>query len=68
MARAVIISATIAACFCLYLDRPTPVQPTQVDFCVIDFPAAAKDENGVWHKGWGRGYGPCSLMDRFENA
>lgn len=64
---AILISATIAALFCLWLDQPTPIKTVQVDYCVIDFPAAGKDEAGNWHFGWGRGWGPCSRLDRFED-
>jgi len=44
-----------------------PVKAVQVDYCVIDYPAAARDAAGEWHYGWAHGYGPCSLLDRYEN-
>lgn len=65
MIRSVILSATIAALFVMWKERPTPVKSVQTDYCVIDYPAAAKDEFGVWHFGWGRGYGLCKLQDKY---
>jgi hypothetical protein len=67
LARAILIAATLAALFCLYRDRPRPVKAVQVDYCVIDIPYGAKDQMGRWHRVWGKGYGPCSELDRFEN-
>jgi hypothetical protein len=68
MTRALILVATITIFVCLLLDRPKPVKSAQVvPYCVITYPAAVKDAQGNWHKGWARGYGPCSQLDRFEN-
>lgn len=66
MIRAVIVSATIAALIIGWLERPTPVKSVQVDYCVIDYKAAGKDQFGNWHTGWAKGYGPCTLLDRYE--
>jgi hypothetical protein len=65
--RAIILAAALAALFCIYLDRPQPVKAAQVDYCVIDEHYVAKDELGRWVRFWGKGYGPCSKLDRFEN-
>lgn len=65
--RSIILAATAVALVCLWLDRPAPVKAVQVDYCVIDYPAAARDAAGEWHYGWAHGYGPCSLLDRYEN-
>ena len=66
MIRAVLLALTIAALLCMWGDRPKPAKIVQVDYCPISYRAAVKDELGVWHFGWGAGYGPCALMDRFE--
>jgi hypothetical protein len=63
LARSIILAAALAALFCLYRDRPKPVK----DYCVIDEHFAAKDELGRWRRFWGKGYGPCSRLDRYEN-
>jgi hypothetical protein len=68
MIRAIILAATIAALFTLWRERPlSPVIVSQVDYCVITYKGAGKDEMGQWHQGWVQGYGPCSLLDRYEN-
>ncbi|WP_454626987.1 hypothetical protein [Bradyrhizobium cenepequi] len=67
MTRAIILAATAAAIIVGYLDRPKPVKAVSVPYCVIDIPFAAKDFRGNLHKGWGKGYGPCSQLDRFED-
>lgn len=68
MIRSVIVAATVAALIALWIDRPKPVKSVQVDYCPITVRGAAKDEIGEWHFGWAQMYGPCSLLDRFENA
>jgi hypothetical protein len=69
MIRALILVALITICVCFLLrDRPTPVKAAKVvTYCVIDEHFAAKDELGRWHRFWGKGYGPCSRLDRYEN-
>ncbi len=36
MIRAVILSATLAALFCMWMDRPAPVKSVKVDYCKLD--------------------------------
>ena len=68
MIRAVIVAATIATLVSIWLDQPTHVKPVQVDYCQITVRAAAKDPKGKWRFFWGDTYGPCSHLDRYENA
>lgn len=63
MIRLIII--TIAALFWLWLDRPAPSRLVQTDYCLIDYKAAGKDLFGEWHSAWVKGYGLCSLQDKF---
>lgn len=66
MIRAIILSATIAALVSLWMDKPPPVKAAPVvAYCVIDYKAAGKDIFGNVVTGWARGYGPCSLQDKF---
>jgi len=66
MIRAIILSATAAALVTLWMDEPAPVKTAVVvPYCIIDFKAAGKDIFGNVVTGWARGYGPCSLQDKF---
>ena len=66
MIRAVLLALTIAALFCMWGDRPAPSRMVEVPYCPIEYRAAVKDELGAWHFGWAQSYGPCVLMDSFE--
>lgn len=80
MIRAVLLSATIAALFSMWMHQPDGrkyypgqgeiplLQISQVDYCVIDMRFASKMPNGEYRFGWGDGYGPCYLLDRYENV
>lgn len=83
MTRAIILSATIAALICMYLDRPRPIQTVETKYCLQDIHVAErqvlimpdgrpviKDGKLVerWQKLWAKGYAPCSQMDRYEWA
>jgi len=66
MIRAIILSATVAAMVTLWMDEPMPVKAAVVvPYCIIDFKAAGKDIFGNVVVGWTRGYGLCSLQDKF---
>lgn len=65
MIRAVILSATIAALVVMWREQPTPVKVVETPYCVIDYKAAGKDIFGNVVTGWAKGYGPCSLQDKF---
>lgn len=67
MIRATVLSVTAICVWFLWKDRPTPVKAVQVDYCVIDFKAAAKDPFGNWQSAWVQGYGMCSLQDKYFN-
>lgn len=67
MIRAVLLALTAAMLLCLWLDRPAPVKSVQVDYCVVSYRAAAKDQYGGVHIIWTKGWGPCSELDRYEN-
>ena len=68
MIRAVILAATMATLFCLWMDRPAPVKAVQVDYCLNDFRVARKHPlTGEWQYGWGKGYGLCSENDSFHD-
>jgi hypothetical protein len=68
MIRAAVLALTAAMLFCMWLDRPTPVKSVQVDYCMITYRAAAIDQRGDTHIIWTKGWGPCSQLDRYENA
>jgi len=68
MIRAVIVAATIAALMGIWRDQPTHVKPVQVDYCQITVRAATKTRKGKRHFFWGKTFGPCSQLDRYENA
>lgn len=65
--RAGILAVTICLIIFAAANQPKPVKSDQVDYCVITYKVAGKDADGEWHTGWARGYGPCSLLDRYEN-
>jgi hypothetical protein len=64
--RSLVLLLTILALIYMAANWPRPVEVVETKYCVIDFPAAYKDRDGKWVKVWGRGYGLCSEMDRFE--
>jgi len=66
MIRAVLLALTAAMLLCMWLDRPQPVKTVQVDYCVITYRAAARDQHGGLHIVWTKGWGPCSELDRYE--
>ena len=68
VARAVLIAATVAMLVCMWMDRPSPpLEYPAVSYCVITYKTAGKDPLGNYHFGWAKGWGPCSLLDRYEN-
>ena len=68
MIRSLVLTLTILAIIFLAANQPPPARMVEVPYCVVDFRAAGKDQFGVWHYGWGEGYGPCHLQDRFYNS
>jgi hypothetical protein len=66
MIRAIVLAATIAALFTMWMDRPAPVKSVEVPYCVISEKVAGRDADGEWHTGWARGYGPCSRQDIYR--
>jgi hypothetical protein len=69
IARAIILALTFATVLCLWLERPSPAPSyPNVQYCVIAYKALARDQLGNAHKIWVQGYGPCSQLDRYENA
>lgn len=67
MIRDLILTVTILCIVYIAAHQPPPVKTVQVDYCVIEYKAAAKDRFGIWHEGWARGYGMCRYLDRYEN-
>lgn len=66
--RAGILAVTICLIIFAVANQPRPVKSVQVDYCVITYKAAAKHPlTGETMFGWAKGYGPCSLLDRYEN-
>jgi hypothetical protein len=64
--RSALLTLTILLLIFHFSHRdPAPVV-TQVDYCEINYRAAVRDMLGNWHTGWARGFGLCSLLDRFE--
>lgn len=68
MMRDLILTLTILALVFIFAHQPAPVKTVQTDYCVITYKAAGKDLLGNWHIGWAKGYGPCSQLDRYEQA
>lgn len=66
LARDAILTATLLALIFMFAHQPSKPQIVQVDYCVIDYHVGAFDQNHELHTGWGKGYGPCSLLDRYE--
>ena len=68
MIRAILITFALSVLIYAYLDRPKPVKSVQVDYCMISYRALARDQFGLPHIVWTSGFGPCSLLDRYENT
>jgi hypothetical protein len=64
--RAIVLAATIAAIFTMWMDQPAPVKSVETPYCLISYKVAGKDSAGDWHTGWAYGYGPCSLQDIYR--
>ena len=66
--RIAVLTATILLLILIANNRLRPVKDEQVPYCEIDYPVAQKHPlTGKWIYGWGVGFGPCSLQDRFIN-
>ena len=64
--RDAVLTATILLLILILDNQPKPVKDEQVPYCDIDYPVAQKHPlTGEWMKGWGRGFGPCSLQDKY---
>jgi hypothetical protein len=79
MMRAIVLSATLAALFTLWMQpEQRKYYPGQgeiplivndpIDYCWITFKQAFQDKFGIWHFGFGPGYGRCELLDRYEDV
>jgi len=68
MIRAALIAFALAVLVCAFIDQPKPVKTVQVDYCWISYRAKAVDQFGLPHIVWTSGFGPCSLLDRYENT
>ena len=66
LARDAILTVTLLACVHVFASQHATPRADGVPFCVITYKAAGYDQEGKLHKGWARGYGPCSLLDRYE--
>lgn len=78
MIRSILLAATAAALFTLWMHQPDQrkyfpdqaeiplLEINQVDYCVVDMLFASKMPDGSYRFGWGNGYGPCYLLDRYE--
>jgi hypothetical protein len=66
--RCLILLLTILALVFHFSHQPAPVKVNHVAYCWIQYKAAIKDLLGHWHNGWAQGFGPCSQLDRYENA
>jgi hypothetical protein len=65
--RAAMIAFALAVLIYALIDQPKPVKSVQVDYCMISYRALARDQFGLPHIIWTQGWGPCSLLDRYEN-
>lgn len=67
-ARDLILTLTILAIIFTADNWPKPVKAAEpVPYCVITYKAIGKDMFGRKTVGWAKGYGPCTLLDRYEN-
>lgn len=70
LARVVILMSTAIALIYIFSHQPQPaplrVEAVVLPYCEIDFPSAYKNRHGKWEFGFGHSWGPCSLMDRYE--
>jgi hypothetical protein len=48
--------------------HPAAVTTPGVPYCQGYRPAASKQLDGTWEKGWSFGWMPCSEVDRYENT
>lgn len=82
-ARSAVLLATILILVYWAAHQPKPVEVVEVKYCLQDLYVAQKQilvmPNGSpvikdgklverWVKFWAPGYGPCSEMDRYEEA
>lgn len=65
--RCLILALTICALIFIAANQPKPVKAVEVPYCVITYKAIGPDQFGRKRLGWARGYGPCTLLDRYEN-
>ena len=63
--RMLVVIITISVLIAVWQKPDVPPRLVQTDYCVVTYRAAVKDERG-WHFGWGEGYGPCSLQDKYR--
>lgn len=61
-----ILTVTILALILILDNKPRPVKVSeQAPHCVIEYKTARKNIFGEWETGWARGYGPCTLQDKY---
>jgi len=68
LARDAILTFTLLACVHVFANLHIPKRADGAQYCVITYKAAGYDQNGQLIKGWARGYGLCSQLDRYEVA
>lgn len=66
LVRVVILTLTVIALIYIFSHQPKHVEAKVIPYCEIDFPAAWKDRHDKWQFGFGHSWGPCELMDRYE--
>lgn len=67
LTRAVILALTAAALITWYFEQPVRIQ-AETKYCPISQRTAVRDRYGNVHIVWAQVFGPCSLMDRYEEA
>jgi hypothetical protein len=68
LARDAILTVTLLILVHVFASLHVTPRADGVPYCAITYKAAAYDEYGQLHKGWAHGYGPCTLLDRYENT
>lgn len=67
-ARDAILTLTLLACVHLFANLHVTKRADGAQYCIITYRAAGRDQAGNLIQGWARGYGLCSLLDRYEIA
>ena len=66
--RSLVLLLTILALIYMAANRPQPVEVVEVKYCPVMYWTWVEGADGRSVKLWHKMYGPCSDMDRYEDA